>query len=268
MPGKLAGKTALVIGAGSIGPGWGNGKATAVLFAREEARVMCVDLNEAAAQETVEIIRSEGGEAKAVQADASDAGDVERAVAACLDRFGGIDVLDNDVGIVEVGGVVDVPETTWDRVFATNLKSCFLTMKHVIPIMERQGGGSIVNISSVASLGYTGVPYAAYYASKAAMNHLTRTTAVQYAPQQIRVNAVLPGLMKTPMVEQSAGLVHSYGEGGIEEMWRARAAQCPMGRMGDAWDVANAVLFLASDQARYITGIELIVDGGLTQRFA
>jgi NAD(P)-dependent dehydrogenase (short-subunit alcohol dehydrogenase family) len=125
-----------------------------------------------------------------------------------------------------------------------------------------------VNISSIASLGYTGVPYAAYYATKAAVNHLTRTTAVQYAPQQIRVNAVLPGLMKTPMVEQSAALARSYGEGDVEDMWRTRAAQCPMGYMGDAWDVANAVLFLASDQARYITGIQLAVDGGLTQRFA
>jgi NAD(P)-dependent dehydrogenase (short-subunit alcohol dehydrogenase family) len=268
MPGQLAGKTALVIGAGSSGPGWGNGKAAAVRFAREGAGVLCADLNESAARETVEIIRSEGGAAEAVQADASQARDVERAVGACLDRFGRIDVLDNNVGVVEVGGVVDLPESTWDRVLAINLKSCFLTMKNVIPVMQRQGGGSIVNISSIASLGYTGVPYAAYYATKAAVNHLTRTTAVQYAPQQIRVNAVLPGLMKTPMVEQSAALARSYGEGDVEDMWRTRAAQCPMGYMGDAWDVANAVLFLASDQARYITGIQLAVDGGLTQRFA
>jgi NAD(P)-dependent dehydrogenase (short-subunit alcohol dehydrogenase family) len=268
MAGRLAGKTALVIGAGSIGPGWGNGKATAVAFAREGARVFCVDVNEAAARETAEIIRGDGGEAEPWQADASKAADVERAVGACLNRFGRIDVLDNNVGIVEVGGVVELPEETWDRVFSVNLKSCYLAMKHVIPVMERQGGGAIVNISSIASLRYIGVAYASYYATKAAMNHLTRTTAVQYAPKRIRVNAVLPGLMKTPMVEKSAGLAQRYGHGDVEAMWRARDAQVPMGHMGDAWDVALAALFLASDEARYVTGIELVVDGGITLKVA
>jgi NAD(P)-dependent dehydrogenase (short-subunit alcohol dehydrogenase family) len=264
MAGRLAGKTALVVGAGSIGPGWGNGKATAALFAREGARVMCVDVNEAAAQETAQLIASEGGTAEALQADASSSADVERVVARCLERFERIDILDNNVGIAEVGGVVEVSEAVWDRVFAVNLKSCFLAMKHVIPIMERQGGGSIVNISSVASIRYVGIVYATYYASKAAMNHLTRTTAAQYAAKNIRVNAILPGLMKTPMVEKSAGLARSYGEGDVEAMWRARDAQVPMGHMGDAWDVANAALFLASDESRYVTGVELVVDGGLT----
>jgi NAD(P)-dependent dehydrogenase (short-subunit alcohol dehydrogenase family) len=268
MAGRLAGKAALVIGAGSSGPGWGNGKAAAVLFAREGARVVCVDLNEAAARETADIIRGEGGEAEAVQADASKAADVARAVAACLDRYGRVDVLDNNVGIAEVGGVVELSEEAWDRVFAVNLKSCFLAMKHVIPAMERQGGGAIVNISSIASLRYTGVPYAGYYATKAAMNHLTRTTAVQYAGKNIRINAVLPGLMKTPMVERSAGLAASYGRGDVEAMWRARDAQVPMGHMGDAWDVAHAALFLASDESRYVTGIELVVDGGITLKCA
>jgi NAD(P)-dependent dehydrogenase (short-subunit alcohol dehydrogenase family) len=264
MAGRLAGKTALVVGAGSIGPGWGNGKATAVLFAREGARVMCVDINEAAAQETAALIAHEGGEAEALQADASKGAEVERAVGRCVERFGGIDVLDNNVGIAEVGGVVELPEAVWDRVFAVNLKSCFLAMKHVIPVMERQGGGSIVNISSVASIRYLGIIYASYYATKAAMNHLTRTTAAQYAPKNIRVNAILPGLMKTPMVEKLAGLANSYAEGDVDAMWRARDAQVPMGHMGDAWDVANAALFLASDESRYVTGIELVVDGGLT----
>jgi NAD(P)-dependent dehydrogenase (short-subunit alcohol dehydrogenase family) len=166
MAGRLAGKTALVFGAGSSGPGWGNGKAAATLFAREGARVFCVDVNQAAAQETANIICGEGGEAQAIQADASKAPDVVRTVAACLDRFERIDVLDNNVGIAEVGGVVEVSEEAWDRVFAVNLKSCFLGMKHVIPAMERQGGGSIINISSIASIRYTGVPYATYYASR------------------------------------------------------------------------------------------------------
>jgi NAD(P)-dependent dehydrogenase (short-subunit alcohol dehydrogenase family) len=264
MAGRLAGKTALVYGAGSSGPGWGNGKAAAALFAREGAQVFCVDVNETAAQDTTEIIRSEGGEAQAMQADASKAPDVARTVAACLDRFGRVDVVDNNVGIVEIGGVVELSEEAWERVFAINLKSCFLTMKHVIPVMERQGGGSIINISSIASIRYTGVPYATYYATKAAMNHLTHATAVQYAPKKIRVNAILPGLMKTPMVEKSVGLAQSYGDGGVEAMWRAREAQVPMGQMGDAWDVAYAALFLASEESRYITGIELVVDGGIT----
>jgi NAD(P)-dependent dehydrogenase (short-subunit alcohol dehydrogenase family) len=268
MAGRLRGKTALVIGAGSSGPGWGNGKATAALFAREGARVLCVDINEAAARETVEIIRDEGGEAEACVADASKSSDIARAAAECLARFGRIDILDNNVGIVEVGGVVELSEGAWDRVFSVNLKSCFLAMKQVIPVMERQGGGSIINISSIASIRFLGVPYATYYATKAAMNHLTRTTAVQYAARKIRVNAILPGLMKTPMVEKSAGLAQSYAGGDVEAMWRARDAQVPMGHMGDAWDVANAALFLASDESRYVTGIELVVDGGITSKIA
>jgi NAD(P)-dependent dehydrogenase (short-subunit alcohol dehydrogenase family) len=265
---RLAEKTALVVGAGSVGPGWGNGKAAAVLFAREGARVMCADLDLDAARETAAIIIAEGGEAEPCRADASSAADVEQLVRDCIGRFGGLDVLHNNVGIAQVGGVVDLPEETWDRVFAVNLKSCFLAMKHAIPVMERRGGGAIVNVSSIASLRYTGVPYASYYATKAAMNHLTRTTAVEYAPKGIRVNAVLPGLMKTPMVEHSAGLASEYGGGDVEEMWRVRDAQCPIGHMGDAWDVAHAALFLASDEARYITGVELVVDGGLTLKYS
>jgi len=262
---RLEGKVALVVGAGSSGPGWGNGKATAVLFAREGARVLCVDVEEDAARETVEIIRGEGGEAEVCRADASRAADVEHAVAACVERFGRLDVLDNNVGIVEIGDVVALSEERWDRIFAINLKSCFLAMKHAIPVMERQGGGAIVNISSVASIRHSGVPYAGYYTTKAAMNHLTATTAVDFAAKNVRVNAVLPGLMKTPMVAAAVGqLADSYGAGDVEEMWKARDAQVPMGRMGDAWDVAHAALFLASEEARYVTGVTLTVDGGLT----
>src|SRR6516165_8133923 len=227
---RLKGKVAMVVGAGSIGPGWGNGKATAVTFAREGASVFCVDRNGAAAEETV----------------------------------GGIDVLDNNVGIAEVGSVVDVDEKEWDRVFAVNLKSAYLAMKHVIPVMAGQGGGSIINISSIASIRHVGISYVSYNASKAAMNQMTRTTAVEFAAKHVRVNAILPGLMKTPMVEHSAGLAQSYAKGDVEAMWRARDAQVPMGHMGDAWDVANAALFLASDESKYVTGIELVVDGGIT----
>jgi NAD(P)-dependent dehydrogenase (short-subunit alcohol dehydrogenase family) len=261
---RLKGRTAMVVGAGSIGPGWGNGKATAVTFAREGAQVFCVDRNASAAEETVNIIKSEGGKAAAFTADVSRASDVEAMVAACLKAYGRIDVLDNNVGIAEMGDVVEVSEAEWDRVFAVNLKSAFLAMKHVIPVMQKQGGGSIINISSVASIRHVGISYVSYGTSKAAMNMMTRTTAVQFARDHVRVNAILPGLMKTPMVEHNAGLAASYAGGDVEAMWRARDAQVPMGHMGDAWDVANAALFLASDESKYITGIELVVDGGIT----
>ena len=261
---RLKGKIALVVGAGSIGPGWGNGKATAVTFAREGAQVFCVDRNASAADETVKIIKAEGGRASAFTADVARAADVEAMVAACLKAYGRIDVLDNNVGIAEMGSVVDVTEASWDRVFAVNLKSAYLAMKHVIPVMVSQGGGSIINISSIASIRHLGLSYVSYGTTKAAMNQMTRTTAVEFAPKHVRVNAILPGLMKTPMVEHSAGLAQSYAKGDVEAMWRARDAQVPMGHMGEAWDVANAALFLASDESRYITGIELVVDGGIT----
>ncbi|MGO4670296.1 SDR family NAD(P)-dependent oxidoreductase [Bosea sp. 2RAB26] len=269
---RLRGKVAIVAGAGSIGPGWGNGKATATIFAREGARVVCADLNRDAAEETAAIIQNEGAQAFAVQTDVTRADSIADLVGQALGRYGRIDILDNNVGIAEVGSVVDLPQETWERVFKVNVTSAFLAMKHVIPVMQRQfeetgEGGSIINISSIASIRHTGVPYASYSATKAALNHLTRTTAVQYAAQKIRVNAILPGLMKTPMVEHSAGLAQAYGEGDIAAMWKARDAQVPMGHMGEAWDVAYAALFLASDEARYVTGIELVVDGGITLKY-
>src|SRR5437762_8284244 len=260
---RLKGKTAMVVGAGSIGPGWGNGKATAVTFAREGAQVFCVDRNSAAAEETVKIIASEGGTATAFTADVSRGAEVEAMVEACLSSYGRIDVLDNNVGIAEMGSIVEVSEAEWDRVFAVNLKTAFLAMKHVIPVMARQGGGSIINISSIASIRHLGISYVSYATTKAAMNQMTRTTAVEFARQHIRVNAILPGLMKTPMVEHSAGLAASYAAGNVEEMWRGRDARVPRGHIGEAWDVANAALFLASDESRYVTGIELVVDGGI-----
>jgi len=180
-----------------------------------------------------------------------------------LAHFDAVHVLNNNVGIVTTGGVEDITEEQWDHNFNTNLKSCFLAMQVFVPTMKDQGGGSIINTSSIASIRYTGVPYITYAASKAAMNHLTRTTAAQYAPFKVRVNALLPGLIKTPMVEQAAGLIDEYGKGDVEAMWQERDSQVPMGHMGEAFDVAYASLFLASDESKYVTGIELLVDGGI-----
>jgi len=262
MPGRLQDKVAIVTGAGSSGPGWGNGKATAVLFAREGARVLAVDADREALEETRSIIREEGGVSEPRVADVTDATQVEDLVRHCVATFGRIDILHNNVGIVEVGGCVEASEASWDRVMDVNLKSMFHTCKAVLPHMEGQGRGVIVNISSIAGLRWLGVPYISYTASKAAILGFTQSIALEYARKGIRANCILPGLMNTPMiVKPLAGI---YGQGDVEKMLAARAAQCPTGVMGDAWDVAYAALFLASDEARYITGTQLVVDGGLT----
>jgi NAD(P)-dependent dehydrogenase (short-subunit alcohol dehydrogenase family) len=261
MGSRLENKIAIVTGAGSVGPGWGNGRAIAARFAEEGAKIFAVDLH---ADRLVETENAAKADLRCHLCDVTDGKAVAAMVQACLDHFGRVDILVNNVGGSAPGGPVEMAEEVWDAQVDYNLKSVFLGCKHVLPVMERQGGGAIVNISSIASLRFLGVAYASYSASKAAMNHLTRTTAAEYAGRNIRVNAVLPGLMKTPMVERSAGLAKSYGAGDVEAMWRARDAQVPMGRMGDAWDVAHAALFLASDEARYITATEIVVDGGLT----
>ena len=262
MADRLKEKVALVSGAGSSGPGWGNGKATAVLFAREGARVLAADINLDAAVETKRIIEGEGGVCEAVAGNVSLAHNVAAMVDACIAAFGRIDVLHNNVGIVEVGGPVETTEDSWDRVNDVNLKSMFLTCKQVLPHMERQGKGAIVNIASVSGIRWLGVPYISYAATKAAVIQFTRVIALQYARSSIRANSILPGMMNTPMVH-APGVIAAYG-GSAEEMVRRRDEQCPMGRMGYAWDVAYAALFLASDEAKYITGTELVVDGGLT----
>jgi NAD(P)-dependent dehydrogenase (short-subunit alcohol dehydrogenase family) len=263
---RLKDKVAIVTGAGSSGPGWGNGKATAVLFAREGAKVFAVDLSPDAVHETEALIKQEGGECVSSVADVSKGEQVETLVKQCVKAYGRVDVLHNNVGILAVGGPEEISEEVWDRLTAVNLKSMFLTCKHVLPLMVRQGHGAIVNISSVASIRYTGYPSVAYNATKGAVNQLTQNIAVQYAAKGVRANCVLPGLMNTPMIQQP--LKNMYGPGGAEEMVRRRDESVPMGRMGDAWDVAYASLFLASDEAKYITGALLVVDGGLTCKFA
>lgn len=264
MTDRLRDKVAIVFGAGSVGPGWGNGKATAVLFARHGAHVACVDVNPAAAEETAGIIAGEGGRASAHACDVTDADAVARLVAGVASDHGRIDVLHNNVGYATMGGPVELSEADWQRTFDLNVKSCFITCKHVLPHMLARKRGAIVNVSSVAAIRYTGYPYAAYYAAKAAVNNFTMGLALQYARDGIRANAIMPGLMNTPLIHQQ--ISGQYAD--AAEMVAARDAACPTGRMGTAWDVAHAALFLASDEAAYITGVSLPVDGGLTCRVA
>jgi len=263
---RLSNRVAIVTGAGSVGPGWGNGKATAVLFAREGAKVFAVDMNLSAAEETRGIIEKEGGHCTSYQADVSKADQVRTMVERCIDVYNRIDILHNNVGIVEVGGVVETSEQRWDHILSVNLKSQFLTCKHVLPYMEKQGGGSIVNISSISAIRYIGYSCIAYSVTKAGILQLTQTIALDYAQKNIRANCILPGLLNTPMIVEP--LKNTYADGDIEKMIKIRDAQCPMKKMGDAWDVAYAALFLASDEAKYITGTQLVVDGGITCKFS
>lgn len=262
---RVEGKVALVFGAGSVGPGWGNGKAAAVLYGREGAKVFAVDIDAGAAAETRTLIEAEGGVCMAYRADVSVPADIERAVATCIAEFGGVDILHNNVGMVEVGGPVEIESEDWDRLFAVNVKSMFLAAKHALPAMVRKGRGAIVNISSLAAIRYPGFPQASYSASKGAVIALTQNIALQYAAQGIRANCILPGLMNTPTIIKP--LTAAYG-GNLDDMIRRRDAQSPTGRMGDAWDIAYAALFLASDEAKYVNGVVLPVDGGLSVKFA
>ena len=259
---RLEGKVAVVFGAGSVGEGWGNGKATATTFARAGATVVCVDINPAAAAETVGIITGEGNRAEAASCDVLDSAAVHDLVERVAAEHGRIDVLHNNVGHATMGGPIELDEAGWRRALDLNVTSCFLTCKHVLPHMLRQKRGAIVNVSSVAAIRYTGYPYSAYYAAKAAVNNFTMGLALQYAAEGIRVNAIMPGLMNTPLIYQQ--ISGQYADAAA--MVAARDAACPTGKMGTAWDIANAALFLASDEAGYITGVSLPVDGGLTCR--
>ncbi len=258
---RLDGKVAFIGGIGSSGPGWGNGKATATVFARQGASVFGTDVREAAAAETRAIIESEGGTCVVRGCDATRSEQVAEAVADCVARFGGIDVLVNNVGGSAPGGPATMSEAEWDQQIDFNLKTAFLGCHHVLPLMLAAGRGVVINLSSVAGIRqHVGRPQAAYSASKAAIIELSRSIAIQHAKDGIRCNAVVPGLMHTPLVE--ARLAGQIAGGNAAELNASRAAKVPMGRQGDAWDVAHAVLFLASDEASYITGAALVVDGG------
>jgi NAD(P)-dependent dehydrogenase (short-subunit alcohol dehydrogenase family) len=262
--GRLAGKLALVMGAGQTsGDSIGNGRACAVLFAREGARVVAVDVRLEAAEETVAQIRGEGGEASAAQADATREAECEALIAECTQRYGRIDLLHNNVGIGGGdAGPAHVREEDWDRILAVNLKSVVFPCKHVLPVMRAQQGGSIVNISSIAAICSTGI--VAYKTSKAGVNAYTQSLAIGNAKHGIRANAIMPGLMDTPMAIEGVSQARGIPK---PELIRRRDAEVPLGgRMGTAWDVAWAAVFLHSDEARFITGVALPVDGGQSAR--
>ena len=263
---RLKDRTAIVVGAGqSAGEGMGNGRATAITFAREGARVLCVDRNRDSAQETVAMIAEKGGAAAAFEADVTRESDIKAMVADAKARWGRIDILHNNVGVSLAGGDAElsaITEEAIDRVVAINLKSCIFAAKCVIPIMRAQMSGSIINISSMAAI--TTYPYVAYKATKSAMIAFTEQLAYQNAQYGIRANVILPGLMNTPMAVDTRARAFNKSRAQVEA---ERDAQVPLRKkMGTAWDVANAALFLASDEAGFITGVTLPVDGGASVR--
>lgn len=267
----FTGKVALVTGAGSVGEGWGNGKASAVLLARQGAQVCGVDLDPQALASTTAILEAEGLTDRwlALTCNMTDTAQVQAMVAACLDRFGRIDILVNNVGGSAPGDPVSMPEEVWQAQLDFNLTTAFLGCKHVLPVMEAQfaasgRGGAVVNIGSVGSHSFQlgGRVSVGYAASKAGLEAFGRATAIAYVRKGIRVNTVVPGSMHTPLVEHR--LVKQLGAADADALIAKRHAAVPMGFMGDAWDVAHAVAFLASDEARYITATQLVVDGGMT----
>jgi NAD(P)-dependent dehydrogenase (short-subunit alcohol dehydrogenase family) len=251
MSGRLAGKVAIVTGAGSRGPGVGNGKAASILFAREGARVLCVDQIKERAEETVGLIRAEGGEAEPFAADVTRAADCRAMVDAAVGSWGGLDVLHNNVGVESRQGLMETTEEEWDRVMAVDLKSMLLATQAAVPALTRRGGGSIICVSSVAAL--RGYGRTAYAAAKAGVIGFVTSVAVQLGPRGIRVNAIAPGTVWTPMVEDL----------GAEARERRRRAT-PLGTEGTAWDVGWGALYLASDESRWVTGQVLVIDAGLT----
>ncbi len=264
MTNRLQDRIAIVTGAGSVGPGWGNGRAIAVRFAEEGAKVFAVDRDLEQLAETVARVRDSGGAIETHRCDVTDSDAVAAMVQACVAAWGRVDVLVNNVGGSAPGGPVEMSEAVWDAQVDLNLKSVFLGCKHVLPVMERQGSGAIVNVASTSGVRWTGAAQVAYAATKAGVIQLSRVVAVQYAGKGIRVNTVVPGQLHTPMVE--ARLARQRAGGDVEALLRQRQARIPTPFVGDGRDTANAALFLASDEARFITGTELVVDGGMTAR--
>ncbi|WP_144641033.1 SDR family NAD(P)-dependent oxidoreductase [Bordetella genomosp. 13] len=264
MAGRLQDKVAIVTGAGCVGSGWGNGRAVAVRFAQEGARIFAVDKNAESMEETLKHIRDAGGDVTPWTCDVTRSQDVAAMVSACQQRYGRVDILVNNVGGSARGGPVDLSEEAWDAQLDFNLKSVFLTCKHVLPLMEAQGGGAIVNTASTSGTRWTGAAQVGYASSKAGVIQFSRVVAIEYAKRNIRVNTVIPGQMHTPMVETR--LAGQRAGGDVEALLRQRQARIPLNFMGDGRDTANAALFLASDEARFVTGTEIVVDGGMSVR--
>jgi len=263
---RLQGKIAIVIGAGqSPGEGMGNGRATVLRFAREGAKVLAVDRNLASAEETAAMAKQEGGECVACEADVTKEATLKAAVAAAQQRWGRVDILHNNVGVSIAGGdasPLEITEEAFDRIAAINLRGTIMACKHVLPVMRQQRAGAIINISSVAA--WENYPLVAYKATKAGMIAYTQQLAIQNAAFGIRANVILPGLMDTPMAVDTRARASGKTRAQVAA---ERDARVPLrGRMGTAWDVANAALFLASDEASFITGVALPVDGGAMVR--
>ena len=263
---RLEGKIAVIVGAGQTpGEGLGNGRATALRFAREGAKVLAIDRDLESAEQTAAMVRDEGGECLAFEADVTDEATLAAAVSFALDRWGRIDILHNNVGVSIAGGdgsPLEIREDAFDRICAINLRGTVMACKRALPVMRSQRSGSIINISSIAA--WAGYPLVAYKATKAAMIAYTQQLAIQNAEFGIRANVILPGLMETPMAIENR--VRAWGKTRAEVVAQ-RDAQVPLrGRMGTAWDVANAALFLASEEANFITGVALPVDGGALVR--
>ncbi len=261
---RLKGKIALVSGAGSAGPGWGNGRAIAYRFAQEGATVFAADLKPEALTETVERIDELGGTVRTHLADVTKFDQVRAMVDTCLAEFGRIDILVNNVGGSKKGGPVELSETDWNAQIDYNLKSVYLGCKAVLPHMIAQNGGAIVNLSSTSGIRWTGSAQVGYASAKAGIIQLSRVVALQHAQQNIRCNTVVPGQMHTPMVE--ARLAGQRAGGDVDTLLAQRQARIPLPFMGTGIDTANAVLFLASDEARFITATEIVVDGGMSAR--
>ena len=262
--GRLDNKVAIVTGAGSVGPGWGNGRAIAWRFAAEGARIFAVDRDPEALAETVARVAEIGGTVHTWQADVTRADEVRGMVRACTEIFGGLDILVNNVGGSRKGGPVALDEATWDQQLDFNLKSVYLGCKYALPIMQEQQGGAIVNISSTSGIRWTGAAQVGYASAKAGIIQLSRVVAVEYAKHNIRCNTVVPGQMHTPMVETRLAAQRAGGD--VSALLAQRQSRIPLPFMGDGIDTANAALFLASEEARFITGTEIIVDGGMSAR--
>jgi NAD(P)-dependent dehydrogenase (short-subunit alcohol dehydrogenase family) len=262
---RLKGKVAIVVGAGQTpGETIGNGRASALVYAREGARVLLVDRRVDSAEDTRAMIAKEGGEALAFQADVTRENECKSLAKTCVERFGRIDILHNNVGIGDSdANVTHLEEAAWDRILSVNMKSVFLACKHVIPVMRTQGSGAILNISSIAAVCSVG-GLLAYKVSKAGVNAITHQLALANAKYGIRVNAIMPGLMNTPMAIEGISKARGIPK---DQLVRERDAQVPLGaKMGTGWDIAHAALFLGSDEARFITGVILPVDGGQSAR--